>query len=179
MKTTPRKTTINPKHLEPYKFKPIEFPSEMCLIVDCREQQSPLFLDRTAPKGLMVMRDTLKDGDYGLRCFNNFFIEKKYHGDLFNYCTKEYESKTRPKMERFKKIIDKGGWVGLVIEDTMSNIFKWQDYTNASPESVRWALASFSLRYGVHVHFGGNRENTARWIMVVCPRFNQYSFAPH
>lgn len=165
MKTIPRNSVINNKHSEPYKFKPIIFPPEMCLIVDCREQNSPLFLDRTAPKGLMVVRDTLKNGDYGLKGFPAFAIEKKYHGDLFSYCTKEYEAKTRPKMERFRKMVDADGWVGLVIENRMSDIFKWQDYTDSSPEAVRWALISFSLRYHVHVHFAGNRENTARWIL--------------
>lgn len=171
MKTTPRSTTINSKHSKPYVFKPIVFPPEMCLVIDTREQSSPLFLDRTAPKGLMVVRDTLRDGDYGLRNFPNFAIEKKYYGDLFPYCTKEYESKTRPKMERFKKMVDSGGWVGLVIENRMSDIFKWQDYTDSSPESVRWALISFGLRYHVHVHFAGNRENTARWILENATKF--------
>lgn len=171
MKYNPRSTTIGSKHLSPYKFKPIVFPPEFCMIIDTREQNSPLFLDRTAPKGLMVMRETLRDGDYGIKGFPLFAIEKKYHGDLFTYCTKEYTLKTRPKMERFKKMVDAGGWVGLVIENRMSDIFKWQDYTDSSPEAVRWALISFSLRYHVHVHFAGNRENTARWILENAVKF--------
>lgn len=163
MKATPRSTTISSKHLEPYKFKPLVFPPDFCLIVDTREQASPLFLDKP-PKGLMVMRDCLKNGDYGIRGFPNFAIEKKYHGDLFTYCSTE-RSKTKPKMERFRQMVDAGGWVGLVIEDSMSNIFKWQDYTNINPGSVRGALTSFAIKYHVHVHFAGNRENAARWIL--------------
>jgi len=174
MKTTPRSSTISSKHSEPYKFKAIAFPENFCLIVDTREQSSPLFLDKP-PKGLMVMRNTLKNGDYGIHGMPNFAIEKKYYGDLFPYCTKEYESKTRPKMERFKQMVDSGGWVGLVIENRMSDIFKWQDYTDASPESVRWALISFSLRYRVHVHFAGNRENAARWILENAVKFYKIS----
>jgi|GEM_PF-1956893 len=173
MKTTPRSTTINSKHSKPYTFKPIVFPPEMCLVVDTREQNSPLFLDRTAPKGLMVMRDTLIDGDYGIKGFPLFAIEKKYHGDLFTYCSTE-RIKTKPKMERFRKMVDAGGWVGLVIEDTMSNIFKWQDYTNIDPGSVRGALTSFAIKYHVHVHFAGNRENTARWILDHAVRYYEF-----
>ena len=158
------------KYTQPFKFKPTVFPSEMCLIVDTREQHSPLFLDKP-PKGLMVMRNTLKDGDYGIRGIDNFAIEKKYHGDLFPYCSKEMILKTKPKMERFKKMIESGGWVGLVIEDTMANIFKWQQYCDVSTASVRGALTAFSINYHVHVHFAGNRENTARWILDMATRF--------
>ena len=158
------------KYNKPYKLKNTVIPPDMCLIVDTREQHSPLFLDKP-PKGLMVMRDTLKDGDYGLKGISNFAIEKKYHGDLFPYCSSEQRLKTKPKMERFKKMIDDGGWVGLVIEDTMANIFKWQQYCDVTPESVRGALTAFSINYHVHVHFAGNRENTARWILDHAVRY--------
>jgi len=174
MKTTPRSRTTNPKHYKPYKFKPTVFPPDMCLIVDTREQKSPLFLGHTAPKGLMVMRDTLKDGDYGIRGFPNFAIEKKYYGDLFAYCSTEQRLKTKPKMERFRQMVDHGGWVGLVIENRMSDIFKWQEYTDVNPGSVRGALTSFAIKYHVHVHFAGNRENTARFILDHAVRY--YNF---
>jgi hypothetical protein len=45
----------------------------------------------------MVMRDTLVNGDYGLKGLPNFAIEKKYYGDLFSYCSTEMDSKTRNK----------------------------------------------------------------------------------
>lgn len=160
----------NSKYLSPFTFKPTEIPSEMCLIVDTREQHSPLFLDKP-PKGLMVMRDTLKNGDYGIKGLPLFAIEKKYHGDIFTYCSTEMDSKTYPKMERFKKMIDAGGWVGLVIEDTMSNVFKWQEYTRITPESVRSALIKFAIKYHVHIYFAGNRDNAARWILDSAVRY--------
>jgi ERCC4-type nuclease len=166
MKANPRQQMgpFNPKYLKPFTFKPAEIPPDMCLIVDTREQNSPLFLDKP-PKGLMVMRDTLKNGDYGIKGLPKFAIEKKYHGDLFSYCSSEMNEKTYPKMERFKRMIDAGGWVGLVIEDRMSDIFKWQEHTKISPESVRGALSKFAIHYHIHIHFAGNRENTARFIL--------------
>lgn len=171
MKTVPRTyREVNKKYLTPFKFKPTAFPENFCLIVDTREQHSPLFIDKP-PKGLMVMRDTLKNGDYGIKGLPNFAIEKKYYGDLFSYCSTEMVEKTIPKMQRFKEIADAGGWVGLVIENKESDIFKWQQYTNIHPESVRGALTSFSLRYGVHVHFAGNRESAGRWILDMASKW--------
>jgi len=172
MKTIPGRvnTLYNAKYMQPFTFKPIEFPDNFCLIVDTREQQSPLFLDKP-PKGLMVMRNNLFNGDYGIRGLPNFAIEKKYCGDLFPYCTSEMDAKTYPKMERFKKMIDAGGWVGLVIEERMSDVFRWQEFTRTSPESVRGALSKFAIHYHIHVHFGGNREGTARWILDMAVRY--------
>jgi len=157
-------TPANPKYLTPFKFKPYEFPPEMCLIVDTREQKSPLFLDKP-PKGLMVMRNNLENGDYGLSGLPNFAVERKYYGDIFSYCSTEMDAKTYPKMSRFRQMIDNGGWVGLVIEDRMSDIFKWQEHTKISPESVRGALTKFAIKYHVHIHFAGNKENTERFIL--------------
>jgi len=149
--------------LEPYKFKPWVFPEGFCLIVDTREQHSPLFLDKP-PKGLMVMRDTLHDGDYAIRGVPGFCVEKKYTGDIYPYVSSERE-KTIRKMQRFKAISDAGGWVGLLIDNKESDIFKWQDYTKVSPEVVRGALLSFSIRYRVHVYFASDKHKAERFII--------------
>ena len=166
MKLTPSTcgSVRNPKYLTPFTFKPWVFPEGFTLIVDTRENQSPLFLDRP-PKGLTVVRDTLKNGDYGLRNFPNFAIERKYEGDLFGYCSSEMDAKTYPKMDRFRAMIDVGGWVGLVIECRMSDIFKWQEHTSISPECVRGALTKFSVKYGVQIFFANTRECASRIIL--------------
>jgi ERCC4-type nuclease len=172
LKANPRQQMgpLNPKYLTPFTFKPVVIPPEMCLIVDTREQNSPLFLDKP-PKGLMVMRDCLTAGDYGIRGLPNFSIERKYRGDLFSYCSTEMDTKTYKKMETFKQMIAAGGWVGLVIEEPMSNIYKWQEHTRISPECVRGALSKFAIHYGVHVHFSGNRENASRYILDMAVRY--------
>jgi ERCC4-type nuclease len=173
LKGSPRTSGIitrNPKYLTPYNPKPIVFPKDFCLVVDTREQASPLFIDHP-PKGLMVMRDTLKNGDYGIRGYSTFAIEKKYYGDLFPYCSTERDSKTTPKMKSFTRLIGAGGWVGLVIENRESDIFKWQEYTNISPESVRGALLSFAIRYHVHIYFAATRESAADWILRHAVKF--------
>ncbi len=155
----------NPNYTKPFTLKQLPIPDGLTIVIDSREQASPLLIDKP-PKGLTIVRDCLRDGDYSIRGLENkFCIEKKYHGDLFPYCSGEYKSKTRAKMERFKGIIDNGGWVGLLIDDPESEIFRWQEHTNVNPEVVRGALLSFEVRYGLHVYFARNRDLGSRWIV--------------
>jgi ERCC4-type nuclease len=154
----------NPKYLTPFKFKPYEFPQEFCIVVDTREQASPLLLDNP-PKGLMVMRDCCRDGDYQVRGINDFCIEKKYFADLYSYCSSEFESKTRKKLERMKEIIDNGGWCGILIDNRESDIFKWQEHTKINPECIRGALNSIRMRYRIHTYFSPNKDHSVRFII--------------
>lgn len=161
----------NPKFMQPYVLKPTVIPPDMCLVVDTREQHSPLFIAKP-PKGLMVMRDTLKDGDYGIKGMPLFAIEKKYQGDLFTYCSTERE-KTLEKMKRFRAMVDAGGWVGLLITERESDIFKHQTWTRIHPESVRGALVSFAIRYHVTIYFASSKERAERFILDhACKYYN-------
>ena len=137
-------------------LKPTVIPENMVVIVDTREQL-PLFTK--PPKGLLLVRDYLTDGDYSLRGFENKICFERKASDIFSYCTSEQE-KTKKKMERFKSF----EFVGLIIELKESSLFQFQTFTSAHPESIRGALISFEVRYGVHI-FYGNRENCARWML--------------
>jgi hypothetical protein len=135
----------------------------MVCIVDTREQASPLLAK--PPKGLTVVRDCLKNGDYGLRGFPLFAIERKFMGDIFPYCATEQVAHTKPKMERFREMIRQGGWVGLVIQERESEVFQWQQWTKISPESVRQALVSFEVKYGVHCYFNKDKDRVVTWMV--------------
>lgn len=150
-------------HLETYILKPTVIPENMVVIVDTREQKSPLLLK--PPKGLVIVRDVLHNGDYGLRGFPNFAIERKFMGDIFSYCSSEMIAKTKPKMERFKEMIKQGGWVGLCIQERESEVYQWQQITQVSPESVRQALVSFEIKYGIHVYFNKDKDQIVRWMV--------------
>ncbi len=139
-----------------YELKPTVIPENMVVIVDTREQL-PLFTK--PPKGLLLVRDYLTDGDYSLRGFQDKICFERKASDIFSYCTSEQE-KTKKKMERFKSF----EFVGLIIELKESSLFQFQTFTAAHPESIRGALISFEVRYGVHI-FYGNRENCARWML--------------
>lgn len=151
------------KFLKPYIFKPAVIPPDMVVIVDTREQNSPLLA--RPPKGLAIIRDTLKDGDYGIRGLPLFAIERKTIGDLFPYCATEQAAKTKPKMLRFAEMIKGGGWVGLVIQERESDVFQWQQFTTISPESVRQALASFEVKFGIHIYFNRDKNKVVTWMV--------------
>ena len=145
-----------------YELKPTVIPENMVVIVDTREQL-PLFTK--PPKGLLLVRDYLTDGDYSLRGFQDKICFERKASDIFSYCTSEQE-KTKKKMERFKSF----EFVGLIIELKESSLFQFQTFTSAHPESIRGALISFEVRYGVHI-FYGNRENCARWMLDRMARY--------
>ena len=146
-----------------YVLKPTIIPSELICIVDTREQNSPLLTK--PPKGLTIVRDTLPNGDYGIRGLPLFAIERKFIGDLFPYCSTEQVAKTKPKMLRFAEMIKKGGWVGLVIQERESDVFQWQQFTKISPESVRQALVSFEVKFGIHVYFNKDKDKIVTWMV--------------
>ena len=123
---------------------------------DTREQR-PLFA--RVPKGLTICSTTLHDGDYSIRGFTDKICFERKAIDIFTYCTSEQE-KTKRKMERFKFF----QFVGLIIEMKESELFQFQVHTKVHPESIRGALTSFEVRYGVHIYYG-NRENCARWML--------------
>ena len=161
----------NSKYLSKFTFKPHVFPQGFILKVDTREQHSPLFLDKP-PKGLVIVRDTCKVGDYQIAGFEDkFCIEKKYHSDLYSYCSTEWEDKTKDKLESMRSIVSKGGWCGLLIDERESDIFKWQEHTRVSPECIRGALNSIRVKYGVHVYFSPTREHSIRFILDSAIKF--------
>ena len=158
MKRVPRSSKSIRKQKLNFKPKAPKFPEGMILVQDTREQ-IPLF-DRM-PKGLMMVSATLKDGDYSIRGHESTFcIERKRIGDLITYCTSE-RTKTIAKMKRFQKM----DWVGLVIEARESDILRPYEWSSVSPEAVRQALVSFSIRYGVHVYISANKESIVRWVV--------------
>lgn len=164
MKTTPRSTTINSKHYEPYKLKPFIFPPEMVVLVDTREQ-SPIFGSRY-PKGLTIRTEKLDTGDYSIAGWTHkFCIERKMISDLISFCTTERE-KTKLKLERMSKM----DWSAIVIEAKESDLYRPYLNSTVSPEVIRQSLVSFSIRWGVHI-FIGSRENCCRFILDHCIKY--------
>lgn len=152
----------NPKYMTPYKLKPTLIPEGFVLVQDTREAL-PLF--SRIPKGLTICSATLSNGDYSVRGFESqIAFERKSH-DLFPYCSTERE-KTLAKMQRFKDY----EFVGLVIEMREAEAYQFQQHSRVHPESVRGAITSFEIRYGVHVYWG-TRENCCRWLLDRATKF--------
>jgi ERCC4-type nuclease len=150
------------KFTKEYVLKPTVIPENMVVVVDSREQR-PLFT--RPPKGLLLVRDTLTDGDYSLRGLTDKICFERKSKDIFSYCTSE-QPKTKKKMERFKSF----DFVGLIIEMKEHELFQFQTFTQAHPESIRGALISFEIRYNIHI-FYGSRESCARWMLDRMSKF--------
>ena len=144
------------------ELKPWRIPEGFVMLQDTREQR-PLFTD--PPGCLEVATTTLPYGDYSIRGFEDrFAVERKQISDFYTYIGKERDRTTR-KMEEFRRIVSSGGWVGLVIECTESDILSGYVMSRISPETARQALVSFEVRYGVHTYYSRSRNEIMRWIL--------------
>ncbi len=140
-----------------YKPKPYIFPEDFVLLIDTREQ-NPLC---TAVKGLTICRDTLKDGDYSIRGFEDkFSVERKQTSDFFSYIGKE-RRRTVQKLERLKTF----DFAALVIEASLDDLFSPQLYSQVSSEVARQFLVSVNVRYGLHVFCDRSREKIEMWLI--------------
>ncbi len=150
------------RHQKSYILKPTEIPENFILLQDTREQR-PLF--SRIPKGLTIQSCTLHNGDYSVKGWEKSICFERKANDIFPYCTTE-QTATKAKMERFKSM----EFVGLVIELKESELFQFQEHTRVHPESIRGALTSFNVRYGIHIYYG-NRESCARWLLDRAVKF--------
>jgi len=140
-----------------YKPKPYIFPEDFVLVIDSREQ-NPLC---TTVKGLTVCRDTLKDGDYSIRGFEDkFSVERKQTSDFFSYIGRE-RHRTVQKLERLKAF----AFAALVIEASLEDLLSPQLYSQISPEVVRSFFVSVNIRYGIHVYCNRNRGKIEMWLI--------------
>ena len=151
-------TAVGP---EEFKFK---IPDGFVLLRDTREQR-PLFDGAVEIPELTVVSTALVHGDYSVKGFEErFAVERKGVGDFFQYIGKQRALTTR-KMEAFRGIVSRGGFVGLVVEATEADLLSGYIMSRLSPEMVRQALVSFEVRSGVHVYYSRSRQDITRWIL--------------
>ena len=142
------KTKVN-KNFEPRAHV---IPEGMVVVIDTREQDM-LWLPKP-PKGLVIVRDTLKNGDYSIRGHEDkFFIERKA-ADLYAYLTSE-RTETKAKLQR----LDKYDFKALVIESTEYELLYTPSFfIDKNIEVIRQSLNSFEIKYGLHVYYGERRD---------------------
>ena len=155
---------LKPTALYTDELKPARIPEGFILLQDTREQK-PLYSSGSTPEGLEVITTTLPCGDYSIKGFEDrFSVERKQMGDFYSYIGKEHD-RTGKKMEQFREMVSRGGWVGLVVEATEADILTGYLMSRVSPETARQALVSFEVRYGVHVYYSRSRRDIARWVL--------------
>jgi len=156
-----RLSTATVTSREEFRFK---IPDGFVLLQDTREQR-PLFDGSVEIPGLTVVNTALVHGDYSIKGFEDrFCIERKGVSDFYAYVGKQ-RALTTVKMEAFKKIVFRGGFVGLVIEATEADLLAGYIMSRLSPEMVRQALVSFEVRTGVHIYYSRSRQDITRWIL--------------
>ena len=137
------------------EFKPHVFPEGFCLVMDTREQD-PLF--KVMPKGLMIKRDTLKNGDYSIVGFEDrFAVERKGLSDFLGYVGAE-RRRTVEKLQRLQKYEFKA----LVIECDEDELYFGSMHSQVGAEVIRAGLTSFTVRYGLHLYVTDNRKKIER-----------------
>lgn len=152
----------NPKVGKPVKFT-FDFPNGFISIIDTREQErgDPLFLKRP-PKGLVMVRDSLKVGDYSVRGFEEggITIERKKIPDLLNCLGND--------RERFKRELiwmKEYEWKAIVIEGSEGDLYQYHDFSLMDPNSVRQSIVSINIRYGVQFYYQADRGKLERWVL--------------
>ena len=146
------------------EFKPHEFPEGFAMVIDTREQ-TPLF--KKPPKGLMIKRDTLKNGDYSIVGFEDVFaVERKNPSDFLGYIT-HGRDKAVEKLKRLKEYEFKA----LMIECDEDALYFGNLYSNVHPEAIRQSLISFQVRYGVHVYFSDDIKRLERLLLDLAIKF--------
>ena len=133
-------------------------PEGFCIVIDTREQDG---LFQRPPKGLVVVRDTLKYADYSVRGWEDkIAIERKSLPDLWSSLTVD--------ADRFKRELEvlttyERKW--LLIEALESSFLNFQEGRKIHPNSIRGALVSIEVKLGIPVWQSESREASERWVI--------------
>ena len=136
------------------------FPDDFCVVCATREQDG-LFIARP-PKGLLLIRDTLKHGDYSIKGFERYIsIERKNMEDLWSSVT--------VNADRFKRELEELANYErkYILVEGLESQFLRPDIAGRQihPNAVRQALASIEGKLGIPVHSAETRSQAERWML--------------
>ena len=124
----------------------------MKIVIDTREQ-APYTFQPPRYDDVAVETATLTTGDYSLAGLTDrVALERKSLDDLTGTLTKGRDRFTR-ECERGRGM----DYFGLVIEAALEDVRGHKYQSQMTPQSLLQSLAAFSVRYGLHVHWCGNR----------------------
>lgn len=135
-----------------------KIPADFALVVDTREQR-PLFT--SPPEGLIIIKKALKHGDYSIQGFEDkVAVERKKMSDLMSYIGSERE-RTCAKLEAMRDL----EWKALVVEESWDDLFLPKMYSRLSASTIRQALVSFNVRFGLHIFCHSIRSECEKFIL--------------
>jgi ERCC4-type nuclease len=102
---------------------------------------------------------TLQTGDYSLVGLEGHIaVERKSFDDLTSTLTKG--------RERFARECERGrglDFFALVVEASLEDVRRHSYQSRMTPQSLLQTLAAFTIRYGLHVVWCGNRAGGEYW----------------
>ncbi len=153
--------------LDSFNFE-FTFPDDFCITIDTREQL-PLFA--RPPKGLLLIRDTLKHGDYSLKGFEKYIsIERKNMEDLWSSVT--------VNADRFKRELEALADYErkYILIEGLESQFLRPDIAGRQihPNAIRQALASIEGKMGIPVHQCESRDAAERWMLDMMLKYYRF-----
>ena len=136
--------------------------TDFTIIVDTREQHGYLY------KG--AVKGTLKTGDYSIVGLEDkITIERKTKPDAFGSF-----GKGRPRLKKEFERLSEYRYGAIVLEMSLGDILQPPAFTKMSPKVIINTLISWSIRYNVHVWFGGNRDHSEALTYRILEKFWRY-----
>ena len=131
----------------------------LIVAIDTREQRPWTF-----PASQRV---TLATGDYSARGLEHrIAIERKSKQDAYGSI-----GRGRERFEREWVRLGELDYAAVVIESTLADFLQPPSRSLLHPRAAVGTLASWSVRYGVHVVFANDRRYAAAWTLKVLSKF--------
>lgn len=160
---------ISPASRQPFDYNRLrEIPQDFFLIIDTREQE-PFFMTEhrkiwTAKYKELFGRVVIKGlpvGDYSLQGFEDkgIVVERKTLSDLLGSLGQH-----RKRFEAELEEMSEYEWKALVIEADEEQVLGEHRY-GPTPNSIRQSLASFEIKYDLHVYYNKWITSCERWVL--------------
>jgi ERCC4-type nuclease len=117
------------------------------IAIDTREQR-PYWFPRSVVK-------TLATGDYSLVGLEDrVTVERKSKSDAFNSL-----GRSRPRFYREVERLQHYDYAAIVVESSLPDFMTPPPFSRMCPQACIHTLVAWSVRYGVHVFFAGDRAH--------------------
>jgi len=151
-------------HQHNRRFKPVNMPKELTVIVDSNEQLA--LINKTCTDFIPHIKMPLENGDYSLLGYEDKIVcERKMQSDWLHYIGKDRKN-TELKLDRMQNYPYKA----FIIETP--DVYDVSRAYKLTKESVRGFLKSLRFRRGFHVFIHHNRDLCQMFLLD----FLTYSF---
>lgn len=138
------------------------FPAMPPVVIDTREQRPYVFAESVI--------GTLPTGDYSLLGFENqVAVERKTKSDAYGSLG-QGRARFRREVERMASL----QYGAIVIEAGVPDFLRPLLFSQLAPSAALGSLLAWSVRFGVHVIFAGDREHGAAITLQLLTKFWHY-----